>query len=260
MSKWEREAQAAQKKKEEDAAANAAAELASNGGVEQAPVETSRCFVGNLSWDCDEEGLKGFFESCGPVQKVDWQTDWETGEFKGCGYVQFADLDAATAACELSGEYHGGRPLTVSFAKAKPASKTSEKTRLAKAAKASARRKKQKEKLKAAGETPQVQKKRRTKADDADAPDKKKKKHDRLKAAAEDSASKAEFVKIKGEGDAASSPVKEEETKEEEVKEEEKEQKVKKQKKEKKEKKESEDELPLQTSVYEDAPSSPDSN
>ena len=82
MSKWEREAQAAQKKKEEDATANAAAELAANGGVEQAPVETSRCFVGNISWDCDEEAMKGFFESCGIVQKVDWQTDWETGEFK----------------------------------------------------------------------------------------------------------------------------------------------------------------------------------
>jgi nucleolin len=40
-------------------------------------------FVGNLSWDVDEDSLRAAFADCGTITQVRFSTDRETGDFKG---------------------------------------------------------------------------------------------------------------------------------------------------------------------------------
>ena len=40
-------------------------------------------FVGNLSWDIDEDSLRDAFKDCGTITQVRFSTDRETGDFKG---------------------------------------------------------------------------------------------------------------------------------------------------------------------------------
>merc|ERR1712216_71758 len=49
------------------------------------PQEGCKLFVGSLSWDTDEAGLKAFFEDCGEIEEVFLPTDRETGYKRGFG-------------------------------------------------------------------------------------------------------------------------------------------------------------------------------
>jgi len=71
-------------------------------------------FVGGLSWDTNDEGLRAFFEEAGEVSYSAVFMDRETGKPKGCGKVQFRSPDdAQRAVAELSGRELDGRELTV---------------------------------------------------------------------------------------------------------------------------------------------------
>lgn len=80
-------------------------------------------FVGNLSWNIDEDWLRREFESFGDIVGCRVITDRETGRAKGFGYVEFAD---AASAAKAQGEMHqyelDGRALNVDFStpRAKP--------------------------------------------------------------------------------------------------------------------------------------------
>jgi len=78
---------------------------------------TTSVFVGNLSWDIDEDTLKAHFESCGNIKGVRFATDRETGDFKGFGHVEFYETEATYNAVELPGSDLMGRALRVDFAK-----------------------------------------------------------------------------------------------------------------------------------------------
>lgn len=49
-----------------------------------------KCFVGNLSWDIDDDGAKEFFKDCGDIEDLFWLTDKESGKFKGAGFITFS--------------------------------------------------------------------------------------------------------------------------------------------------------------------------
>ena len=36
-----------------------------------------------------------FFKDCGEISNIRWLTDRETGDFKGCGFVEFAEPEAS---------------------------------------------------------------------------------------------------------------------------------------------------------------------
>merc|ERR1712087_393130 len=59
------------------------------------PVRTSEkppskvCWVGNLSFDVDDDAIKEFLKDCGTIENIHWLTHRDTGKFKGCGFLTF---------------------------------------------------------------------------------------------------------------------------------------------------------------------------
>ncbi|EXJ88740.1 nucleolin [Capronia coronata CBS 617.96] len=88
-----------------------------------ADVDTSKganLFVGNLSWNIDENWLRSEFEEFGELSGVRLMTDRETGRSKGFGYIEFVNAaDAAKAHAAKQGAELDGRPLNVDFANAR---------------------------------------------------------------------------------------------------------------------------------------------
>ena len=76
-------------------------------------------FIGNLSWDVDEEAIRSTFEGCGEIKEIRFAEDRETGRFKGFGHVEFADTMSTDQAVALAGTDIVGRPIRVDFAAVK---------------------------------------------------------------------------------------------------------------------------------------------
>jgi len=84
------------------------------------PEGLSKCFLGNLSYDIDDDQAKEFFKDCGTINDIYWLTDKETGKFFGSGFITFDTPEAAAAAVGKVGQDILGRPLKIEFAKPKP--------------------------------------------------------------------------------------------------------------------------------------------
>ena len=73
-------------------------------------------FVGNLSWNIDDEWLYREFEEFGEITRANVLTDRESGRSKGFGYVEFASSASAAAALEAKkGALIDGREANVDF-------------------------------------------------------------------------------------------------------------------------------------------------
>lgn len=78
----------------------------------------NRLFVGGLSWDTDDHGLREAFEAFGAVDDAKVITDRETGRSRGFGFVTFAqEGDAQNAIGQMNGATLDGRTLTVNEAR-----------------------------------------------------------------------------------------------------------------------------------------------
>ncbi|KEF63310.1 nucleolin [Exophiala aquamarina CBS 119918] len=88
---------------------------------EAAPASTSpNLFVGNLSWNVDEDWLRQEFEEFGELSGVRLMTDRDSGRSKGFGYVEFVNAaDAAKAHAAKQGAELDGRAMNVDFANPK---------------------------------------------------------------------------------------------------------------------------------------------
>ncbi|KAL5555799.1 hypothetical protein UlMin_038035 [Ulmus minor] len=74
-----------------------------------------KLYVGNLHFNMTEVHLREIFEPFGPVELVQLPLDLETGQCKGFGFVQFAQLEHAKAAQSLNGKLDiAGRTIKVS--------------------------------------------------------------------------------------------------------------------------------------------------
>ncbi|KAI7973868.1 hypothetical protein EIK77_001067 [Talaromyces pinophilus] len=79
-------------------------------------------FVGNLSWNVDEEWLRREFESFGELSGVRIMTERETGRSRGFGYVEYADASSAKAAYEAKKDTElDGRTINLDYAKPRDA-------------------------------------------------------------------------------------------------------------------------------------------
>lgn len=77
-----------------------------------------KLYVGNLSYDTNENELRELFSQYGTVASVALITDRDTGRSKGFGFVEYAnDTEAQAAISGLNGKDVGGRSLTVSVAR-----------------------------------------------------------------------------------------------------------------------------------------------
>jgi len=75
-------------------------------------------YVGNLSFDTDENALRQLFSDYGTVTSARIITDRDTGRSRGFGFVELEDASAALkAVTELNGSELDGRTLTVNEAR-----------------------------------------------------------------------------------------------------------------------------------------------
>jgi len=77
-------------------------------------------FVGNLSFNTNEDELRQMFEPYGQVDRVSILTDRETGRSRGFGFVEMSsNEDGEKAIAALNGAQIGGRTINVNEARPK---------------------------------------------------------------------------------------------------------------------------------------------
>jgi len=77
-----------------------------------------KIYVGNLSYDMDDQQLTQIFSAFGAVESAKIVTDRDTGRSKGFAFIEMTtDSDASTAIQKLNGTEQLGRAMNVSEAK-----------------------------------------------------------------------------------------------------------------------------------------------
>jgi RNA recognition motif-containing protein len=79
-------------------------------------------FVGNLSFQTNQDELLAAFSQYGNVERVNIITDRDSGQPRGFAFVEMTDgREAANAISQLNGTELNGRTLNVNEARPKPA-------------------------------------------------------------------------------------------------------------------------------------------
>jgi heterogeneous nuclear ribonucleoprotein A1/A3 len=79
---------------------------------------SKKLFVGGISWNTSEEGLREAFAQYGEVTEATIVTDRQTGRSRGFGFVTFADDASADSARDgLDGTSLDGRTIKVDEAR-----------------------------------------------------------------------------------------------------------------------------------------------
>jgi len=77
-------------------------------------------FVGNLSFNTNEDELRQAFEAYGQVDRVSIMTDRDTGRSRGFGFVEMnSSEDGEKAIAALNGSQLSGRTINVNEARPK---------------------------------------------------------------------------------------------------------------------------------------------
>jgi RNA recognition motif-containing protein len=77
-----------------------------------------RLYVGNLSFNTNEQQLEELFATVGQVASVHLVRDRATGQSRGFGFVEMSDATAGQAACSAFDQREvDGRRLTVNEAR-----------------------------------------------------------------------------------------------------------------------------------------------
>jgi RNA recognition motif-containing protein len=80
-------------------------------------MDNNKLFIGNMSWNTDDDGLKAFFSQVGEVIDAKVIKDRERNRSKGFGFVTMAsEADADKAIAELNGKELDGRQIKVAKA------------------------------------------------------------------------------------------------------------------------------------------------
>ena len=79
---------------------------------------STNIYVGNLTFNVNDEELRSLFGPYGEVSSVNVITNRDTGRSRGFGFVEMASNEAANNAISaLNGKARGGRKLPVNLAK-----------------------------------------------------------------------------------------------------------------------------------------------
>jgi RNA recognition motif-containing protein len=80
-----------------------------------------KLYVGNLSYNTYEDGLRAAFQNYGSIVSVKIITDRDSGQSKGFGFVEMGTEEEARAAISgLNGQDIDGRAIKVNEAMDKP--------------------------------------------------------------------------------------------------------------------------------------------
>jgi len=78
----------------------------------------TKLYVGNLSYDTNDDSLQAHFAQAGSVESASVVTDRESGRSRGFGFVEMASEDEAQkAVSDLDGKELDGRALKVNEAR-----------------------------------------------------------------------------------------------------------------------------------------------
>ncbi|KAJ7839555.1 putative glycine-rich RNA-binding protein [Mycena olivaceomarginata] len=81
----------------------------------------SKLYVGNLSYDTNDDSLRNHFAECGNVTDSIVMKDRDTGRSRGFGFVTYSsDNEANTAIERLNEQELDGRRIRVNMANARP--------------------------------------------------------------------------------------------------------------------------------------------
>jgi cold-inducible RNA-binding protein len=81
---------------------------------------SKKLFVGSLSWDTNDDGLRSAFSPHGEISEATVISDRDTGRSRGFGFVTFDDDESADkAVAALNGTELDGRTIKVDVAQAK---------------------------------------------------------------------------------------------------------------------------------------------
>jgi cold-inducible RNA-binding protein len=81
-----------------------------------------KLFIGNISYNTSEAGLRSFFEEFGPLLSVKIATDRDTGRSRGFGFIEFEDREKAEQAINARNNADlDGKNLVVNEARPKEA-------------------------------------------------------------------------------------------------------------------------------------------
>lgn len=81
---------------------------------------SKKLFVGGLSWDTTDEGLRQAFASHGEIAEAKVITDRDTGRSRGFGFVTFAqDEEGKEAISKMDGTTLDGKTIKVNEAQEK---------------------------------------------------------------------------------------------------------------------------------------------
>jgi cold-inducible RNA-binding protein len=85
---------------------------------------SKKLFVGNLSWDTNDDSLNAAFSTFGEITEATVISDRHSGRSRGFGFVTFVDDEAADkATAELNGTELDGREIKVDVAQARDRSR-----------------------------------------------------------------------------------------------------------------------------------------
>ena len=76
-----------------------------------------KIYVGNLPFTATEEEVRELFSDYSSISSINLITDRDTGRFRGFGFLELEDDDAAAAIKDLNDKDFGGRPLKVNEAR-----------------------------------------------------------------------------------------------------------------------------------------------
>lgn len=80
-----------------------------------------KLFVGGLSWNTNDDGLRQAFDRFGRIDEAKVILDRETGRSRGFGFVTFSDAEGARSAIdEMNGTSLDGRNIKVNEAEERP--------------------------------------------------------------------------------------------------------------------------------------------
>ena len=78
---------------------------------------SKKLFVGSLSWNTDDHGLRRAFEPHGEITEATVITDRDSGRSRGFGFVTFADAESAEKAVSALNQTElDGRTIKVDVA------------------------------------------------------------------------------------------------------------------------------------------------
>lgn len=84
--------------------------------LKEKPPGCCKLFLGNLSYEIDDDGIFKFFDTVqAEVKAVRWIHHKDSGDFKGVGFVDFWTEEACEKAASLNGKNLLGRPIRIDW-------------------------------------------------------------------------------------------------------------------------------------------------